>query len=111
MNINSKLLALKEIIKVNVEQDSYEGTDEKWITFNYSDDRPYFFLNGEPTADTAKLQVHFFVPKSYNYFSDKDKIQKHLEDEGFDEISSQTYYEVETKKRHIIFECAFTKGR
>lgn len=107
MNINEKLIKLKQETGYPVCQDFYEGKEERYITFTYEDERAALYGDNEELAETAYLQVSFYFPEDFNYFEDKKKIKKALKKEGFNVESIQTWLEdakTGTKKiRRILF--------
>ncbi|MCM1213314.1 MAG: hypothetical protein NC331_11325 [Lachnospiraceae bacterium] len=93
MNVNGKLEALGAVTGYPVEQDEYEGREDRYITYTYEDERPALFGDNSGQAGTAWLRVCLFVPKSHDYFGDKDKIMAELARQGFNIESCQTWLE------------------
>lgn len=93
MNVNPKIKALEKVTGYPVEQDEYEGTNDKYIVFTYEDERPVLNGDNKEAARAAYLMVCLFVPKSYNYFADKDKLEAELVKQGFTVESSQVWLE------------------
>lgn len=93
MNVNPKLKVLEKVTGYPVEQDEYEGKCDKYIVFTYEDERPALHGDNKEVARVAYLMVCLFVPKSYDYFADKDKIEAELVKQGFTVESSQVWLE------------------
>lgn len=81
----------------------YTGGAEKYFQYNYADERGTLFGDGEPGADIASVQVHFFLPQNENFITEKNTIRKRLFAEGF--TYPEVTMQIDGKKRHIIFEC------
>lgn len=107
MNVNAKLRQLEEVTGYPVRPDEYSGSEEKYITFTYEDERPVLSGDNDEIAETAYLQVSLFTPKDFNYFPDKKKIKKALKEQGFNIESIQSWLDdakTGTKKtRRTIF--------
>lgn len=116
MNLNR---LLKEILAtatgLEVEQDEYEGKDDKYIIFVYSDERPDAYADNKPTADVAYMQIQLITPKSFNYLELKKIIRDTLEDNNFivSSISSMLGNKMfgTEKIRQTIFECVYAESR
>ena len=93
MNVNPKLKALEKVTGYPVEQDEYEGTSDRYIVFTYEDERAALRGDNRETARTAYLMVCLFVPKSHDYFEDKDKLEAELVRQGFTIESCQVWLE------------------
>lgn len=106
MNINSRVINALIPTGLPIEQDIYEGAETKWITFNYAFEDPEIMADNKVLAEHTEIQVHLFVPKSFNYFTTKADMKLRLETVGFSVSSIKTTYEAETKRRHILFECS-----
>ena len=112
MNVNPLIMALKDITKLPVVPDIYEGTSEKWITFTYQDERPVFFGDDEVLDDTAYISVNLFTPKDFNYMAVKETIKTYLETIGIvTNCESYVYMENQIPIRQTIFEVTITKDR
>ena len=85
------------------EPERYTGSDERYFTYNYADERPSLFADDRALEVTASVQIHFYLPKHEKFSKLKREIKEALQAHGF------TYPEVtiltEEKKRHLIFEC------
>lgn len=112
MNVNPLIMALKDITKLPVVPDIYEGTSDKWITFTYQDERPVFFGDNEVLDDTAYISVNLFTPKDFNYMALKETIKTYLETIGIvTNCESYVYMENQIPVRQTIFEVTITKDR
>ena len=87
------------------EPDLYTGTDKKYFTYNYADDRGDLYGDNEPGTIIASVQVHFFLPIGENFIREKNKIRKALFQQGFTYPEATIETEKENEIRHIIFEC------
>ena len=117
MDINQKITGLgaSTLINCPVEQDVYTGKETKYITFTYEDERPKLRGNNQVLGDTAYIQISYFVPKDYNYMTDKHKIRNYLEAKGFQVTSIRCWMENAVtgfqNVRHILFEANYTELR
>lgn len=112
MNVNPLLMELKNVTKLPVVPDIYEGSSDKWITFSYQDERPVFFGDDEVLDDVAYISVNLFTPKSYNYMSLKEDIKTYLESIGvLTNSESYVYTENQIPVRQTIFEVQIPKER
>lgn len=112
MNVNSLLMELKNITKLPVSPDIYEGSSDKWITFTYQDERPVNFGDNKVLDDTAYISVNLFTPKNFNYMSLKNDIKTYLETIGIvTNCESYVYTENQIPIRQTIFEVQITKER
>jgi hypothetical protein len=92
--------------EANIKLNKYSGTSETYVTFNYEDDRATHYEDNEPKIDTAFLQIHLFCPADFNYNTLKKQIRSKLYRAGFSypQITGP-FYEDETGKNHIVFQC------
>ncbi len=115
MNINGILIELLRETGLPVEQDMYEGKEDKYIIFTYEDEKPEIHGDDYPIADTAYMQIQLITPKNYNYFHMKEKIRDLLEKADFSVTSIRTFlgdvYVGTEKTRQTIFQVEYTKGR
>lgn len=83
--------------------DLYQGPAKTYFVYNYADERGTLFADDVPGEIIASVQVHFYLPKSENFITIKNRIRKALFQMGFTfpEVTSV----IEDDKRHIIFEC------
>lgn len=116
MNINANLIKiLKDVTGFPVAQDEYDGQDDKFVIFTYSDERPEAFGDNKPIADTVFIQIQMVTPKKYNYLTMKDKIRDALEDNDFSVTSIRSFLGDEfwgtEKIRQTVFEAEFSASR
>lgn len=115
MDLNEMLIALLGQTGLPVEQDLYEGDEDKYIIFTYEDEKPEAFGDNLPIADTAYLQIQLITPKNFNYFNLKQKIRTLLEGADFSVISIRSFlgdvYIGTEKQRQTIFQVEYTEGR
>lgn len=106
MSINKLIKDTLEPLGLPVRQDVYDGNEDKWITYNYADDRGIEFVDDEPVTDEIEIQIHLFVPFEFNYLSMKRNIRRALIGAGFSYPTVHVFYEDDTDIRHIVFECS-----
>lgn len=116
MELNEKLInLLKNGTGLPVEQDEYDGKENKYIVFIYEDERPSGHADNKPYADTVYLQVQLITPKNYNYFYLKRKIRNLLEGTDFFVTSTRSFlgsvYVGTEKIRQTVFKVEYTEGR
>lgn len=115
MNVNEKMIGLRNVVNCPVEPDSYSGNEERYITFTYEDERPDTHADNMVVTDVAYIQVSYFTPKKYDYMEDKHKIRDYLESNGFKVTSIRCWVEDATTGyqhiRHILFETNYTEIR
>ncbi len=115
MDLSNKITGLSEVIKCPVGQDIYRGSEKRYITFTYEDELPVLNGNNTPVADTAYIQVSYYVPKDYKYMDDKHKIRDYLEEQGFKVTSIRCWMEDARTGyqniRHLLFETNYTETR
>lgn len=86
-------------------QEVYKGTEKRWFTYNYVNERGMLYSDDEPGTVGAVVQVHLFLPINENFISLKNGIRKNLFEEGFTFPKVTILTEDEKKLHHIIFEC------
>lgn len=115
MNLNELLKKLLGETGLPVEQDIYNGKEDKYIIFAYEDERPELLADNETLADTAYLQIQLILPKNFNYFDLKKKVRSLLEGADFYITSIRNFlgdvYQGTEKYRQIVFEVKYTEGR
>ena len=115
MNLNEKIITLLSSLGIPVEQDEYDGNEKIYITFTYGDERPDFFADNSPYADTVFIQIQLITPKNFNYFNLKQKIRSLLESADFSVTSIQSFlgdvYWGTEKIRQTVFEAEYTELR
>lgn len=112
MNLNPKFEKFKNEIGIEVEQDEYTGTKEKYFVFQYEDERGALFGDDNPLEDICYLQLRLYTPKKFNYFDLKKRTRDYFESAGFYISSIFTYLEDVTvngeKKRCTVFKLEYT---
>jgi len=115
MNLNELLIALLGKTGLPVEQDLYQGKEDKYIIFVYEDEHSELFADNEVQADTAHMQIQLITPKEFNYFDLKKKIRSLLEKADFSITSIQSFlgdvYQETEKTRQTVFEVEYTEER
>lgn len=115
MNVNEKILGLKEIADCPVVPDVYDGTEDRYITFTYEDERPDTRADNGVEADVSYIQIAYFVPKTYDYMNDKHRIRDYLEANGFQVTSIRSWIDADIIKeqyiRHVAFETSYLESR
>lgn len=98
-----------------VEQDEYDGKEDKYIIFFYEDEVPAAHADNHVTADTAYVQVQLITPKEFNYFDLKNQIRSLLEEAGFFVTSTKSFlgdvYHGTQKTRQTVFNVNYTEQR
>lgn len=117
MNVNPLIMELNRITGLPVVPDLYvtapgEKRADKWITFTYQDERPVYFGDNSPVADTAYISVNLFTPTNYNYLQTKEQIKEYLESIGVvTNCESYVYLENQIPVRQTVFEVTISKER
>jgi len=107
MNVNPIVTSALSSLELPVFPNVYDGTKAEYITFNYSDERPAVRADDEDILDETTIQVHYFTKT--NPQSMKKAIRKALRAAGFSIISTQEFYESDTKYYHVVVE-AYVEG-
>jgi hypothetical protein len=112
MNVNPLIMELNRITGLPVVPDLYTGSADKWITFTYQDERPVYFGDNTPLADTAYISVNLFTPTNYNYLQTKEQIKEYLESIGIvTNCESYVYLENQIPVRQTVFEVTISEER
>lgn len=111
MDINEIMIALCDGLGLPCAQDLYSGEEEKWVTFNYVDERPAQFSDNKARIECADIYVHLFTPLSFDYMELKRSLRDSLEENAFLVSSIQSYLEQDTSIRHTVFECEISQER
>lgn len=116
MNINNHLITiLNNATGLKVSPDEYDGKDEKYIIFTYTDERPVSYGDNAPIGDIAYLQIQLVTPKKFNYMGLKHIIRDTLEENDFcvTSIRSMLGDSIQGTEhiRQTIFEVNYTVGR
>lgn len=111
MNVNSKIMELKNVTGYPVVPDLYTGEADKWIVFTYADERGALFGDNHEEYEQATIQITLYTPFNFNYMADKKNIKKALADLGFQIQSIQSWIEDQKKAgayiRHTVFTCYY----
>ena len=105
MTVNQKIKKALGPFGYPVKPDQYTGSEKRWITFNEADNRAVMHGNNRPLGDRVAMQIHFFLPLTENYLTERRKIRQALLDAGFTYPVITMLTEDDTGYRHIIFEC------
>lgn len=117
MNVNKEIQELEIITELPVSPDMYSGEEEKYITYEYTDERPVFWGDDTTMYDQATVRVNLYTPPKFNYMELKHKIRDYLETLGVvEDISSwlenfTTKNNLEKTIRHTSFNLIITKER
>lgn len=101
MNLNPELLALKDIIKCPVKQDVYKGKEQRFAVFTYENEEPELAADNDVVIEKATIQLSYYVPENYNYFSDKAAIKSYLRGLDYYIESIQVFMDEEDLKDTI----------
>lgn len=102
MNLNPLIISALSSFEIPVEPDKYTGAETEYIKFNYTDERDELYANGEPQGGVTYIQVHYFIKG--NPHTKKETIKASLRTAGFTVISTQQFYEDDTKYTHIVYD-------
>lgn len=116
MNTFEKIQAVAQRMGIPAYPDVYSGKEsarpERWITYNFSDNRGTLFADDEPNAVVHSVQVHLFLPANKNFLMLQNTLRNELFAEGFTYpditvlIDERTTASSGTQKiRHIAFDC------
>lgn len=114
MNINSALISALNPTGLPVEQDEYEGEEDKYIVFSYANESPALSGDDMTLVEQGDIHIQLVAPKKFNYFPMKKKIVELLEGAGFYVTDIQTILGdgngIE-KVRQIVFECVCIRDK
>lgn len=105
MSINKIVIESLNEFGYPIAQDIYTGSDDIYFVWNVADDRGVIFCDDVSVSDVISIQIHLYVPDSFNYLGIKKKIRKALIDNGFSYPQFNAFFDEETKKRHLVFSC------
>lgn len=116
MNTFEKIQSVAQALGIPAYPDVYSGRDserpERWMTYNFSDNRGSLWGDDDPNAVIHYVQVHLFMPYNQNFLAIQKTIRNRLFEAGFtfpeitvlvDEATSLS--SGTQKLRHIVFEC------
>lgn len=102
MNVNPIIISALSPLNLPVEPNVNTGNDDEYITFNYADERPALWADGQDLYDVTTVQVHYFTKG--NPQQNKKAIRRLLRASGFLIISTSEFYESDTKYTHVVVE-------
>lgn len=89
----------------------YDGSEKKYFTFNYADERGADYGDNEPGCIKVSMQIHFFLPMDQDHIQEKKQIREALFAAGFTYPVVTELIETENNVRHIVYECDITEER
>ena len=95
----------------------YEGTEDRYITYNYTDDRGADYGDDVPDCNLVSVQVHYVAPLDESPTQMKQAIRSALFAAGFtypviiDQSDAQNTVERKSSLTHLIFECEYLETR
>ncbi len=117
MNVNPDIQKLADITGLPVSPDLYSYDGNKYIVYEYTDERPVFWGDDTTLYDQATVRVSLYTPTKFNHMELKHQIRDYLETLGeVDDISSwiETYIaknNLEQSIRKTTFDITITKER
>lgn len=102
MNVNPIVISALSPLGLPVSPNTYEGTADEYITFNYADERPTVRADDTDILDETEIQVHYFTRG--NPQINKKAIRRLLRASGFTILNTFEFYESDTKFTHIVVE-------
>ncbi len=103
-----------------VKPNRYDGSERKYFTYNYADERGSDFGDNEPGIILCNMQIHFFLPEytesdgqraKNSYTREKNQIREALFAAGFTYPEVTVLTETDNNSIHIIYECDITEER
>lgn len=84
----------------------YEGKkSDRWITYNYADDRGALYCDDEPAERHVSMQVHLYLPARENFISIRERVRESLWRHGAETYPAVTDLGADAiGKRHLVFE-------
>lgn len=111
MSTNNIIMGALKKFGYPVVPDLYMGSDQRYFTFNYADDRGANFGDNEPQCTISYIQVHFFLLLNENYLELKKSIRESLFEAGFTYPQVTILTERDNGLRHLVFECEMEEER
>jgi len=111
MTVQRRIMESLEPMGYPIVPDIYEGTGQKYYTYNVADDRGLYFADDLPVSNRVSIQIHFFLPIKENYIRERNQTRQLLFQAGFTYPVITMTTETDTEKRHIIFECETEEER
>lgn len=103
INVNPLIMQAQSVLSVPVYPNKCNDPLDEYIVFNYLDERPIFWADDEEQEDLTPVQVHWFTKE--NPQPKKKALRRFLRSQGFDILSTQEFFEDDTKLNHIVVEC------
>lgn len=104
MNVNPLIISALNSLKLPVSPNTYEGTADEYITFNYVNESPSLYADDTDVLDETTVQVHYFTRG--NPQSKKKAIRRLLRVSGFTITNTLELYESDTKFTHVVVEAS-----
>ena len=118
MDVGTVITSLKNILGYPVAEGLYTGTEKKYITYVYQDERPFECADNKVLFDRVYVYVNLYVPRTYKYQKDKNTVRKYLENNNFLVSSVQPVLEESQKAtqgedyvRRVTFDCSIIVPR
>lgn len=116
MKLNSLIISqLNTATGLPVAPDEYDGSENKYIVFTYTNERPLLRGDNMPLIDIANVQLQLITPKSFNYLNLKHTIRDTLEGIGFNVTSIYSFLgdsiQGTEKIRQTVFEAEYAESR
>lgn len=108
-SINAIIIKTLSFLNIPIEQDLYEGEESKYIVWTIADERGGSYADDIPEVDIISIQISMYLPCSENYIHEKKQIKEALYKRGFTYPKVRSFYEKETKLRHLVFECEYSQ--
>ena len=110
MNVNKLIIDTLSPIGYPVAYIKYtpfsgETPSNKYITFNFADDRGINFADDVPQSGLISVQIHFFAPLNFNHIAIKKDIRVRLFNAGFTYPEIITLTENDNGIIHLVYEC------
>jgi hypothetical protein len=114
MNLNREMIALGAVLDCPVAQDVFiekNDTDRtyRFVVFTCEDERPELAGDNIVLMERTRIQLSYYVPLSYNYMTDKEKIKAYLRNLDYYIESLTVFVDDEdvkesTQLRRLLFE-------
>lgn len=93
MNLNPVFMELENELGYPVEQDMYQGREDIYGVFSYTDETGSLYGDNRAIEDTAYMRIQIYTPKNYNYMDLKHRTRDWLENKGFCITGIRTWLE------------------
>lgn len=103
MNINPIMRELRDTLKLPVYEDRMQQQDKIYLVYNIVSEYGTDYADDYAANEDCKFYLHLFLPLDVSYRTYKKDIKKFLlhHDVAFYQGPTQ----VETRLRHLVFEC------